>query len=51
VALERLEAAAGDPDENLMPHLLEAARADATEGEMTGAMQAVFGSYTEAPAF
>jgi methylmalonyl-CoA mutase N-terminal domain/subunit len=50
-ALERLEIAAADPGENLMPHLLEAARADATEGEMTGAMQAVFGSYTEAPAF
>ncbi len=43
--------AAGDPDENLMPYLLDAARAEATEGEMTAAMQAVFGSYSEAPAF
>jgi hypothetical protein len=34
-----------------MPYLLDAARADATEGEMTVAMQAVFGSYTEVPAF
>jgi methylmalonyl-CoA mutase N-terminal domain/subunit len=50
-ALERLERASADAGENLMPYLLEAARAEATEGEMTAAMQAVFGSYTEAPAF
>jgi methylmalonyl-CoA mutase, N-terminal domain len=50
-ALERIERAAADPAENLMPHLLEAARAEATEGEMTVAMQSVFGSYTESPAF
>jgi methylmalonyl-CoA mutase N-terminal domain/subunit len=50
-ALERLERAAADPGENLMPYLVDAARAEATEGEMTVAMQAVFGSYTEAPAF
>jgi hypothetical protein len=37
--------AAGDSKAN------DVTRADATEGEMTGAMQAVFGSYTEAPAF
>jgi methylmalonyl-CoA mutase N-terminal domain/subunit len=50
-ALEQLERAAADPGENLMPYLLEAARAEATEGEMTTAMQATFGSYSEAPAF
>jgi methylmalonyl-CoA mutase N-terminal domain/subunit len=50
-ALERLERAAADPGENLMPYLLEGARAEATEGEMTTAMQATFGSYSEAPAF
>jgi methylmalonyl-CoA mutase N-terminal domain/subunit len=50
-ALGALEAAAREPGENLMPYLLEAARADATEGEMTQAMQAVFGSYSETPAF
>jgi methylmalonyl-CoA mutase N-terminal domain/subunit len=50
-ALDDLEAAAREPGENLMPYLLDAARADATEGEMTVAMQAVFGSYTEVPAF
>jgi methylmalonyl-CoA mutase, N-terminal domain len=50
-ALERLESAARDDGENLMPHLLEAARAEATEGEMVQALQVVFGTYREAPAF
>ncbi len=50
-ALEALEAAARDPDENLMPYLLEGARARATEGEMVQALQRVFGSYTEVPVF
>ena len=50
-SLERLEQAARDPHENLMPYLLEAARADATEGEMVQALQTVFGTYTESPAF
>jgi methylmalonyl-CoA mutase N-terminal domain/subunit len=50
-ALELLERAARDPDENLMPYLLEAARAEATEGEMVQALQRVFGTYTESPAF
>jgi methylmalonyl-CoA mutase N-terminal domain/subunit len=49
--LTALTDAARDPDENLMPYLLEAARADVTEGEMVQALQKVFGSYTEAPAF
>jgi methylmalonyl-CoA mutase N-terminal domain/subunit len=48
VALVR---AAQDPDENLMPYLLEATRADVTEGEMVQALQTVFGTYTESPAF
>ncbi len=50
-ALEQLERAARDEHENLMEHLLEAARADATEGEMVQTLQAVFGSYSESPAF
>jgi methylmalonyl-CoA mutase, N-terminal domain len=50
-ALGALEAAARDEDENLMPLLLDAARADATEGEMVQALQSVFGTYREAPAF
>ncbi len=36
---------------NLMPGLLDAARAHATEGEIVEALQAVFGTYTEAPVF
>ncbi len=51
VALERLEQAAREPGENLMPLLLEAARADATEGEMVQTLQTVFGTYSEAPVF
>ena len=48
---EQLVEAARDPGENLMPLLLEAARADATEGEIVNALQTVFGSYSEAPVF
>src|SRR5688500_11295578 len=49
-ALARLkESAAGDA--NLMPPIIEAARARATEGEMIAAMQEVFGIYTESPVF
>ena len=36
---------------NLMPALLDAARAHATEGEIVESLQAVFGTYTEAPVF
>jgi methylmalonyl-CoA mutase, N-terminal domain len=50
-ALEALEHAARDERENLMPLLLQAARADATEGEIIGKLQTVFGSYSESPAF
>ncbi|HYB29944.1 MAG TPA: methylmalonyl-CoA mutase family protein [Solirubrobacteraceae bacterium] len=50
-ALEALVAAARDPGENLMPMLLEAARAECTEGEMVRELQTVFGSYREAPVF
>jgi methylmalonyl-CoA mutase N-terminal domain/subunit len=50
-ALSALERAAGDPDENLMPLLLDAGRADVTEGEIVQALQSVFGSYTETPVF
>jgi methylmalonyl-CoA mutase N-terminal domain/subunit len=50
-ALSTLEGAARDSHENLMPHLLDAARAQATEGEMVQALQTVFGTYTESPAF
>jgi methylmalonyl-CoA mutase N-terminal domain/subunit len=50
-ALARLREHAAAPDRNLMPALLDAARAHATEGEMVAALQAVFGTYTETPVF
>ncbi|MEA2390675.1 MAG: methylmalonyl-CoA mutase, N-terminal domain [Solirubrobacteraceae bacterium] len=49
--LGALKAAAAREGENLMPHLLEAARARATEGEIVTALQTVFGTYTETPVF
>jgi methylmalonyl-CoA mutase N-terminal domain/subunit len=38
-------------EENLMPPIIAAARARATEGEMIVAMQEIFGTYTESPVF
>jgi methylmalonyl-CoA mutase N-terminal domain/subunit len=49
--LAALERAARNERENLMPYLIEAARAEATEGEMVQALQDVFGTYTESPMF
>ena len=49
--LAALRAAAAREDVNLMPALLDCARAHATEGEMVQALQTVFGSYTEVPVF
>jgi methylmalonyl-CoA mutase N-terminal domain/subunit len=55
VAVERslasLRQAASTDSENLMPTLLEAARAHASEGEIVEALQAVWGQYREAPVF
>jgi methylmalonyl-CoA mutase N-terminal domain/subunit len=48
--LDRLQRAA-TTDENLIPLLIEAARAEATEGEMVGALKHVWGEYTEPPRF
>ncbi|HMJ34095.1 MAG TPA: methylmalonyl-CoA mutase family protein [Baekduia sp.] len=50
-SLTALKEAAARDDVNLMPHLLDAARVHATEGEIIGALQSVFGSYTETPVF
>ncbi|HET6506668.1 MAG TPA: methylmalonyl-CoA mutase family protein [Baekduia sp.] len=50
-ALAALKDAAARDSENLMPHLVDAARVHATEGEIIHALQAVFGSYTETPVF
>jgi methylmalonyl-CoA mutase N-terminal domain/subunit len=45
--LKRVAAGEG----NLMPSIIEAARAGGSEGEMIAAMQEVFGTYTESPVF
>jgi methylmalonyl-CoA mutase N-terminal domain/subunit len=50
-SLDALKAAAAREGENLMPALLDAARAHASEGEIIESLQAVFGTYTEAPVF
>jgi methylmalonyl-CoA mutase N-terminal domain/subunit len=50
-ALAALRQTAAREGDNLMPGLLDAARAHATEGEIIGALQDVFGSYTESPVF
>jgi methylmalonyl-CoA mutase, N-terminal domain len=49
-ALARLRAAAAT-DENLIPVLVDCARAYCTEGEIIGALRDVFGEYTESPQF
>jgi methylmalonyl-CoA mutase N-terminal domain/subunit len=49
--LSALKEAAARERANLMPHLLDAARVHATEGEIVEALQTVWGSYTEAPVF
>jgi methylmalonyl-CoA mutase N-terminal domain/subunit len=49
--LTELKRVADSEGENLMPHIIEAARARATEGEMVAAMQDVFGTYSELPVF
>ena len=49
-ALERLRSAASS-DDNLIPLLIDAARVEATEGEMVGALKQVWGEYTEPPRF
>jgi methylmalonyl-CoA mutase, N-terminal domain len=50
-ALQRLKAAALDEGENLIPPMVECARAWCTEGEIVGALREVFGEYTETPRF
>jgi methylmalonyl-CoA mutase N-terminal domain/subunit len=49
-SLAALRAAAAT-EANLMPLLLDAARLHATEGELVGALQDVWGTYTETPVF
>ena len=50
-SLQALKQAAAREDQNLMPHLLDCARAHASEGEIVEALQEVLGTYTEAPVF
>jgi methylmalonyl-CoA mutase N-terminal domain/subunit len=50
-SLVKLKLAAADPGRNLMPPLIECARAHCTEGEMVEALQEVFGTYSEFPVF
>jgi methylmalonyl-CoA mutase N-terminal domain/subunit len=47
-ALQRLEAACAT-DANLVPVIMDAVRANATLGEISGAMKKVFGTYRETP--
>ena len=49
VSLARLAREAADPTINLMPALIDAAKAEATVGEMMGAMVKVFGRHVEVP--
>jgi methylmalonyl-CoA mutase N-terminal domain/subunit len=48
--LNRLRVAAAS-ERNLMPLLVDCARAHATEGEIVDALQSVWGAYTESPVF
>ncbi len=47
-ALASVEAAARNPNENLMPHILNAVEAYCTVGEISDALRKVFGEYREA---
>ena len=49
LALEALTKDAEDPEVNLMPALINAARANVTVGEMMGTMEKVFGRHVEVP--
>jgi methylmalonyl-CoA mutase N-terminal domain/subunit len=48
-AIDRLAREAADSDINLMPALIDAAKAYVTVGEMMAAMASVFGRYVEVP--
>jgi len=47
-AIAALQAAARG-DDNMLPPMMEAVRADATVGELSTALQEVWGTYTEVP--
>jgi methylmalonyl-CoA mutase N-terminal domain/subunit len=49
--LARLKEDAGRPDRNLLPPIVEAAKADVTMGEMCDALREVWGVWRETPVF
>lgn len=49
IALDRVRREATDPETNLMPALIDAVHAYATEGEIMNALADVFGRYVETP--
>jgi methylmalonyl-CoA mutase, N-terminal domain len=50
-SLGKLKQSAARERENLMPHLIDAARARVTEGEIVQALQSVWGDYKDVPVF
>jgi methylmalonyl-CoA mutase N-terminal domain/subunit len=50
-SLAAVKRAASSERENLMPYLLDATRAHASEGEIVEALQQIWGGYREAPMF
>ena len=46
-ALTRITSEAADPTVNLMPAFIDAVKADCTLGEISAALETVFGSYRE----
>jgi methylmalonyl-CoA mutase, N-terminal domain len=50
-ALATLRAEAADPDRNLLPAIIAAAKADVTVGEICDAFRAVWGTWRETPVF
>jgi len=49
--LARLKEDAARPDRNLLPPIVEAAKADVTMGEMCDALREVWGVWRETPVF
>ncbi|HKR62938.1 MAG TPA: methylmalonyl-CoA mutase family protein [Thermoanaerobaculia bacterium] len=50
-ALQTLRNAAADPNENTMPHIIDAVKVYATVGEISDALRDVFGTYQEPALF
>jgi methylmalonyl-CoA mutase N-terminal domain/subunit len=50
-ALSRLQKAADDPDENLMPHIINAVKSNVTLGEISSVFKEVFGTFEPRIAF